>query len=94
MTRLFTDTHPKIEALQIQLLRDLPPWRKLEMVDDLNRAVRSLTWEGLRLRHPEADETELRRRLALLLLGAEMSNKINAYQNKQTGADDGSPSAA
>ena len=43
MSRLFSDTHPKIEALQIELLRHLPPSRKLEMADDPNRAARLLT---------------------------------------------------
>jgi hypothetical protein len=29
MKALFSDTHPKMESLQIQLLRDVPAWRKL-----------------------------------------------------------------
>jgi len=31
MTMLFSDTHPKMEALQIQLLRQASPARKMEI---------------------------------------------------------------
>jgi hypothetical protein len=39
MYRLFPDTHPKFEKLQIELLRSAEPWRKLEMVWEMNAAV-------------------------------------------------------
>jgi len=50
--------------VQIELLRQAPAWRKLEMVGQLNRTVRTLALSGLRQRHPEATPQELRRRLA------------------------------
>ena len=33
MTALFPDTSPEAEDVLIRLLREAPPWRKLEMVD-------------------------------------------------------------
>jgi hypothetical protein len=36
MTVLFPDTYPEAEAVLIRLLREAPPWRKIEMVDQLN----------------------------------------------------------
>ena len=73
---LSSDTHPKIEALQIQLWRQATPTRKMEMVAQLNASVRTLALAGLRSRYPEASEAELRRRLADLLLGEELAHKV------------------
>jgi hypothetical protein len=76
MTALYSDTHPKIEALQIQLWREASPTRKMEMVAQLNATVRTLALAGLRSRFPKAGETELRHRLADLLLGEELARKV------------------
>jgi hypothetical protein len=76
MSALFSDTHPRMEALQIQLLRQATPSRKMEMLAQLNASVRLLALSGLRLRYPQASETELRRRLAELLLGEELAHKV------------------
>ncbi|MEW6717981.1 MAG: hypothetical protein AB1345_10825 [Chloroflexota bacterium] len=76
MSRLHPDTHPKMEALQIQLLREAPTWRKLEMLAQLNASVRLLALNGLRQRYPSASEGELHRRLAGLLLGEELACKV------------------
>jgi hypothetical protein len=77
MTKLFSDTSPEAEAVLIQLLREMPPCRKVEMVGRLNASVRSLALSGLKSRHPEASDTELRRRLADLLLGPELAEKAS-----------------
>ena len=75
MTKLFSDTSPEAEAVLIQLLREMPPWRRLEMVNQLNATVRTLALSGLKSRHPGASEAELRRRLADLLLGTELAKE-------------------
>jgi len=69
MSTLFPDTRPEAKQMQIELLRQAPAWRKLEMVGQLNQTVRTLALSGLRQRHPEATPQELQRRLADLLLG-------------------------
>lgn len=76
MTSLFSDTDPKMEALQIRLWREASPTRKMEMVAELNAAARLLALAGLRERHPGADEAELRRRLADLILGKGLARKV------------------
>jgi hypothetical protein len=69
------DTHPEAERVLIALLREAPPWRKFELMMSLNRMARALAMNGLRQRHPEAGEAELRRRLAALLYGEELAEK-------------------
>lgn len=76
MSTLSSDTHPKMEALQIALWRQASPTRKMQMVAQLNASVRTLALAGLRSRYPQASEAELRRRLAGLLLGDEMARKV------------------
>ena len=76
MSTLFPDTHPEAEAVLIRLLRDAPPWRKLEMVDQLIQSVKLLALSGLRQRYPKDSEDSLRRRIADLLLGEELALKV------------------
>ena len=76
MTALFSDTAHEAEAVLIRLLRQAPPWRKLEMVDELNQSVKLLALAGLRQRFPQEDDERIRRRLADLLLGEEMALKV------------------
>ena len=72
----FSDTHPKMESLRIHLLRDMPAWRKLEMLAQLNAAAQLLALSGLRQRFPQASEVQLHRRLASLLLGEEKASEV------------------
>ena len=76
MSTLFPDTRPEAERVQIELLRQAPPWRKLHMVGQMNQTVRTLALSGLRQRHPQATPEELRRRLADLLLGPELAARV------------------
>ncbi len=58
MTPVFSDTSPETERVLFAMLREMPPWRKLEMVAQLNQTVRELALSGLRERYPRC----LRRR--------------------------------
>jgi hypothetical protein len=70
-----TDTHPEAERILIRLLREVPVWRKLQMMGDLNRTANQLALEGLRDKYPQATDSELKRHLADLLLGPELAQK-------------------
>ena len=71
-----SDTHPKMEALQIKLLRQASPTRKMQMLAQLNQSAKMLALKGLRSQYPHANETELQRRLADLLLGEKLARKV------------------
>jgi hypothetical protein len=88
MSVLSSDTHPKMEALQIELWRQASPTRKMHMLAQLNASARSsqagrtvLALTGLRSRHPQASDSELRRRLADLLLGKELARRVYGEMN-------------
>jgi hypothetical protein len=76
MSTLSPDTHPKMEALQIQSIRRMPAWIKLSMVDDLNDMVKKLAVSGIKQRHPEATPEQAHRLLAGLMLGEELARKV------------------
>lgn len=71
--RIFSDTSPEIEDLLVDIYRRMPPWRKIELVDDANRTARQLAWAGLHSRHPGESRARLRRRLLDLVLGEELA---------------------
>ena len=82
MSALYSDTHPKMEALQIELWRQASPTRKMHMLAQLNASARMLALAGLRSRYPNASETELRRRLADILLGEELARIVYGEMNR------------
>lgn len=75
-SRLFTDTSAEAERVLLDIYRQMPPWRKLELVEDAIQTSRQLAMMGLRMRHPGETETQLRRRLLGLVLGEEAAEKI------------------
>ncbi len=65
-----------MEALQIRLWREASPTRKMQALAQLNASSKMLALAGLRSRFPQASETELRFKLAGLLLGDELARKV------------------
>ncbi|MDI9547387.1 MAG: hypothetical protein QM346_07270 [Chloroflexota bacterium] len=76
MSRRLSDTIPETEAILTDLLRQTPPWRKLQMVDEMNALVRRMALSGLHERHPQVSSEELQRRLGDVLLGLELAEEV------------------
>ena len=76
MRTLSDDTNPGAEKIQIEIIRRMPPWKKLAVVDDLNETVKAFAVSGLTQRHPDASPEQIRRKLADLILGEELANKV------------------
>ena len=75
MSRFRLDTHPEIEQLQVEQLRQMPTWRKMALMAELSESVRMLALAGLRQRYPSDTPAQRRRRLADLLLGSELATR-------------------
>jgi hypothetical protein len=73
--QMHMDTSPNAEAVLFKLWRETPTWRKLEIMEDLNRAARQMAIAGIRMRYPDDPPEKLRRRLADLLLGEELAER-------------------
>jgi len=71
-----TDTSSAAAAVQIRVLRGMPPCRKVSLVEDANRTARRLALAGIALRFPGASQ-DLRHRLLMdLLLGKELAERV------------------
>jgi len=76
MAVLSPDTSPEVERIQIERLRQMPPWRKMVLMAGMGQTVRTLALAGLRQRHPDDTPTQRQRRLADLLLGPELAARV------------------
>lgn len=76
MSALSPDTHPDIERLQIERLRQMPAWRKMALMAEMSESVRALALAGLRHRYPADTPAQRRRRLADLLLGPDLAARV------------------
>ncbi len=70
------DTTPEVEEILFKMWRETPPWRKWQMMDDLNQSARQIAQIGLNKRHPNASPEEIRRRLADMVLGSELAVRV------------------
>jgi len=76
MSALSSDTHPKMEALQIELIRRMTSWKKISIVDGLNETVKLMAVTGIKQRNPNATPEQIHRMLAELMLGQELARKV------------------
>lgn len=70
------DTTPAVAARQRERLAALTGARRLEIAALLSAGVRALAEAGLRDRHPQASPAELRVRLAALLYGRDVAERV------------------
>jgi hypothetical protein len=57
------DTSPEVEKRYFDMLRGLPAWRKMEMLAELNKMAIEAAYSGIKRRHPEASDEEMRQLL-------------------------------
>lgn len=73
---LYPDTDPEAERIQLEIYRRMPPWKKMQLVVEANDFSRTLVLAGLRSRHPDASEDEIRRRFLGLWLGEDLATEV------------------
>lgn len=76
--RLALDTSPEIEARLIEGWRRMSPADKARLVTALTTSAIEMTKAGIRHRHPDESPASHRRRLAVILLGPELSRHVAA----------------
>ena len=76
MTTLAQDTSPEAERVLLRLWREMPAWRKMELVGEMYATVKAIARAGLALRFPHATSAELDRRLADQLLGRDLAARV------------------
>ncbi|MBA3073534.1 MAG: hypothetical protein FP831_08055 [Anaerolineae bacterium] len=76
MIEILSDTRPEIASLQLKLLRQASPARKMAMLGQMNQTVMTLAYSGLCSRYPDDSAEMLHRRLADLILGPELASVV------------------
>ena len=76
MSPLYSDTHPKMEQMQIEIIRRMPSWKKFAIVDDLNETVKAFAMSGIKQRLPDASPEQIHRLLAEVMLGPELASQV------------------
>ena len=84
MTTPPSDTHPDIERMLIERLREMPASRKWFLTGDMNHTLRSLALSDLRRLYPQASDSELRLRLAHRLFGHEIAARVYGVLPEET----------
>ncbi|MGH7127776.1 MAG: hypothetical protein ACREIV_04360 [Planctomycetaceae bacterium] len=72
---LVQDTTPEAARIHRDVLRRLGPARRLEMGVQLSQTMRLLIEAGVRHRHPELSEPQVRREVLRLMIGETLSHK-------------------
>ncbi len=82
---LFNDTGEDAERLLIELARATPVWKKFQQVANATEACRAFAMAGIRSRHPDASEKELKLRLAALSLDRETMIRVYGWDPEVEG---------
>ena len=76
MTTLSCDTHPRAEAVMIEILRRMTPAQRLQRSFALRDAAQGLARSRILVEHPGASPHEVQMRLASLWLDAETMRRV------------------
>lgn len=69
----------------IEGYRKMPMWKKLQQVRELSQLVYQLAMNDVRRRYPQADEREVKLRLASRWLEAELMRKAFGWDPEKEG---------
>jgi hypothetical protein len=70
------DTRPEVVGVLLEGYRRMTPAQKLARVADLSTASRQMAAARIRREHPGADDTEIDKRVAALVLGRETMLRV------------------
>jgi hypothetical protein len=79
------DTHPKIEAMLIEAYRKMTMAEKFRKIANMNRTGDMLAMADVRSRYPDADEYELRLRVASRRIPAELMRRAFGWDPDEKG---------
>lgn len=83
--RLFEDTDEATERRLIELTRQMSDEKKLRIVFDQIETGRLFSMGGIKRRHPQASQEELKKRFAALILDRETVMKVYGWDPKKEG---------
>ncbi len=85
MKTLSSDTTPEAEAVLIALYERMTVGQRLQRVYDLNRLARGLAYSDVRRAHPDADEHEVKMRVASRFIEPDLMLKAYGWDPRLEG---------
>lgn len=85
MRTLSPDTPPEVEQIIIAGYRQMPVWKKLQQVGELTQLVYQLALNDVRRRYPQANERELKLRVASRWLEPELMRQAFGWDPEKEG---------
>ncbi len=70
------DTHPEAAAVLFEIYRRMPPLRRFELALEMGEMARSLSAAGVRSRHPDYSEEQVRLAVIRLSLGEVLFHQV------------------
>ena len=71
------DTTPDAARVHLEIIRRLSPERRLELAFEMSNNLREVAVSGVRSRHPEYSDEQVRFAVARLMLGDELFRKVH-----------------
>jgi hypothetical protein len=75
------DTTPEAARVHLEIIRRLSPNRRMELALQLSDTIRGVVADGVRSRHAEYDEEQVRLAVMRLMLGDELFRKVRPGVN-------------
>jgi hypothetical protein len=75
----YTDTDPRAMEVWLDLLRRMPPGKKIESVFSLNRMAIQFSEAGVRIAYPNADDREVFLRAASRRLSRDLMIRVYGW---------------
>jgi hypothetical protein len=89
MKTLSEDTDPKAEGIQIELIKKMSVYGRLQIAASLTKMTMKMTWDNLAERYPsENEESRLRRYILLLYEDPALADGFMRAWRKKNGKDD------
>lgn len=70
------DTSPEADRIQVEIFRKMKPEERLKRSFELSAAMKRLNATGVRMRHPEYSDEEVRLAVIRMRLGDELFLKV------------------
>ena len=74
-----TDTHPKIERVQIEMLRKMSVAQRIKLAADWSQAIKELAWRGIERANPGASYREIALIFVAVQYGQPLADRVKAY---------------
>jgi hypothetical protein len=70
------DTDLAAYKVQLSILKDMPPQKKLDLLFQLNEQLKTLKQKDIKIRHPDYDEEMVKMAYLKLIFGEKVFDKV------------------